>query len=133
MTDDVFFKRTVGKCQPITFLNDLNTKHNSKTFDYKILQSSVPFLGTEVYYKTMNCTIHTKIYKEETDRQSFFHTNSEQLISLKNSIPYSQLLRVKFRCPTTENFQLFLELKQKFIKKGCKSDLLDETYQQLKN
>ena len=51
------------------------------------------------------------------------HINSEHPISLKNSIPYSQVLRVK----TIENFNLYCsEYKQKFIEKRYKSELVDK-------
>ena len=71
-------------------------------------------------------TIH-KVYRKEAGRQNFLHINSEHPISLKKSIPYSQVLRVKRTCSTIENFKLYYsELKQKFIEKGHKSDLLDK-------
>ena len=55
------------------------------------------------------------------------HINLEHPISLKNSIPYSQILRVKHTCSTNENLKLYCsERKQKFIEKGYKSDLLDK-------
>ena len=53
--------------------------------------------------------------------------NSEHPITLKNSILYSQILRLKSTCSTIENLKLHCsELKQKFIKTGYKSDLLDK-------
>ena len=53
------------------------------------------------------------------------HIESEHPISLKKSIPYSQILREKRTCSTIENLKLYRsELKQKFIEKGFKSDLL---------
>ena len=46
---------------------------------------------------------------------------------MKNSIPCSQVLRVKRTCSTIENFKLYCsELKQKFIEKGYKAHLLDK-------
>ena len=36
--DNIFFIWTGSKDQLITFLNDLNTKHNSIKFEYKISQ-----------------------------------------------------------------------------------------------
>ena len=53
--DDIFFIRTGSKDQLITFLSELNTKHNSIKFEYKISQSSIPFLGN-LYQKQQ--TIH---------------------------------------------------------------------------
>ena len=53
--DDIFFIRTGSKDQLITFLNELNTKHNSIKFEYMISKSSIPFLGN-LYQKQQ--TIH---------------------------------------------------------------------------
>ena len=76
------------------------------------------------------------IGKEQADK-NFLHINSEHSMSLKNSIPYNQVLGVKRTCSTIEKLKLYSsELKQKFIGNGYKSDLLDtylNTYQQLKN
>ena len=104
--DDIFFISTGSKDQLITFLNDLNTKHNSIKFEYKISQSSIPFLDMKAYIKINK--LYTKIHRKETDRQNFLCINSEHLISLKNSIPYSHVLRVKPTCSTIENFQVLL-------------------------
>ena len=93
--------------------------------EYKIPQSSILFFDTEVCIK--NNKLYTKIYREETDRQNFLHINSEHLRSLKNSIPYSQVLRVKRTCSTIENFKLYCsEIKQKLIEKGYMSYVLDK-------
>ena len=56
-------------------------------------------------------TVQTVLYRKETDRQNFLRSNSEHPILLKNSIPYSQILRVKCTCSTIENFKPYcLEL-----------------------
>ena len=74
--------------------------------------------------KTTNYTQRC-IGKKQTDKN--FCTLIQSILYHKNSIPYSQVLRVKRACSTIENFKLFCsELKQKFIEKGCKSDLLDK-------
>ena len=79
--DNIFFIWTGSKDQLITFLNDLNTKRNFIKFEYKLSQPSIPSLNTEVYIK--NNKLYTKIYRKESDRQTFFHINSEDPISLK--------------------------------------------------
>ena len=45
------------------FLNELNTKHESITFAYKMSKTSITFLDTEVYIK--NNKLYTKIYKKK--------------------------------------------------------------------
>ena len=86
---DIFFIWAGSKGHLIAFLNDLNIKHNSIKFEYKISQSSMPFLDTEVYIK--NNKLYTKVYRKETSRQNFLHINPEQPVSLTNITPYSQL------------------------------------------
>ena len=50
------------------FLNELNTKHESITFEYKMSKTSITFLDTEVYIK--NNKLYTKIYKKKKNRLS---------------------------------------------------------------
>ena len=69
---------------------------------------------------TTKTTNHTQRYCiQKRNRQNFLHINLEHPMSLKNGIPYNQVLRVKRTCLTIENFKLYCsELKQKFIDKG---------------
>ena len=76
--DDIFFIWTGSKDQLITFLNDLNTKHNSVKFEYKISQSKIYFLDADVHTKNNN--LYTKNYRKEADRLNALHTNSGQSI-----------------------------------------------------
>ena len=123
--DNIFFIWTGSKDQLITFLNDLDAKLNSIKLEYKILQSSIPFLDAEVYIKSNK--LDTNIYRKKTGRQNILHINSEHPIWLKSRIPYSQVFRLTYTCSTIENFKLYCsELKEKFIEKGYKYDLLDK-------
>ena len=87
---DIFFIWTGSKTDLKKFLNELNTKHASIKFEYEISKEKISFLDTEIYIK--NNKVHTKIFRKETDRQTFLNINSEHPKSLKNSIPYSQAL-----------------------------------------
>ena len=123
--DDTLFTWTGSKDQLITLSNDLNTKNNSIKFEYKISQSNIPFLDAEAYIKNKNYT--QRFIGKEIDREYFLHINSKHLISLKNNIPYSQVLRVEHTRSTIKNFKLYCaEFKEKFIEKGYKSVLLDK-------
>ena len=64
--DSIFFIWTGRKDQLIAFLNNLNRKHNSIKFEYKISESSIPFPDTEVYIKK-NYTPRF-IGKKQTDK-----------------------------------------------------------------
>ena len=74
-----------------------------------------------------NNKLYTNSYMKLTDKQKFLHISSQCPMSLKKSIPYSQVLRVKRTCSTIGNFNLYCsKLKQIFFKKGHKSNLLDK-------
>ena len=74
-----------------------------------------------------NNKLYTKRYRKETDRQSFLHVDSELPKSLKDRIPYSQALRIKRICTTSKDFEHHCrELKQRFLKQGFNSELLDK-------
>ena len=51
------------------------------------------FLDMETYIE--NDKLYTKIYKKESDTQTFLNINSEHSTSIKNSIPYILGLQIK--------------------------------------
>ena len=123
---------TGSKNQLKTFLNDLNTKHNSIKFEYKVSQSSMLFLGMEVYIKSNK--LFTNIYRKGTDRQNFLHVNSEHPMSVKNSIHYSQVLGVKCTCSTIETSGFIAQnLSKSLLRKDTNLKFQINTYKQLKN
>ena len=71
--DDILFVRTGSKEQLIWNLDELNAKHDSIKFEHQISKTSISFLDTEMYIK--NNKLYTKIYRKQTDRQSFLHIN----------------------------------------------------------
>ena len=60
-------------------------------------------MDTEVNVK--NNKLYTNTYRKKHDRQNFLHINSEHTKSLKNSIPYSQPLRIKQICTKLKDFE----------------------------
>ena len=61
-------------------LDELNTKHDSVEFQYKISETSIFFMDTVIFLWI------------QTDRQSFLHINTKHPKLLQNRIPYSQAL-----------------------------------------
>ena len=61
-------------------LDELNTKHDSVEFQYKISETSIFFMDTVIFLWI------------QTDRQSFLRINTKHPKLLQNSIPYSQAL-----------------------------------------
>ena len=115
--DDIFFIWTGSKTDLEKFINKLNTKHPSIKFEYEISKEKISFLVTEIYIK--NNKLYTKIFRNKADRQTFLKINSQHPKSLKNSIPYSQALRIKRICSTKKDFDHHLrELREIFLKQG---------------
>ena len=83
--DDIFFIWTGNQEQLIEKLDELNTKHDSIKFEYKISETSISFLDTDASIK--NNKPYAKIHRKQTDRQSFLHIDSEYPKSLKDYIP----------------------------------------------
>ena len=63
-----------------------------------------------------NNKLYTKIYRKQTNRQSFLHIDSEHPKSLKVSFSYIQAIRNKRICTTSQDFDYHCkELKQRFL------------------
>ena len=105
--DDIFLIWTGTKEQLTNCLNNLNKKHNSIKFEYKIWQTSITFLDTEL--SIQNNKLVTKIYWKKTVCQNFLYIDSDHPKLLKDSIPYSQALRIKSICTTPNDFSHYCE------------------------
>ena len=91
----------------------------------KFQKTSILFLDTEVHIK--NNKLYTKIYRKQTDHQSSFHIDSDYLKLLKDSIPYSQALKIRLICTTSKDlYHHCKELKQQFLEQGYNSELLEK-------
>ena len=55
-------------------------------------------------YKDQNNRLQTTLYKKPTDRENYIHAKSVHPISLKKSIPYSKVLRIKRVCSTFDEY-----------------------------
>ena len=89
-------------------------------------------MDTEVNVK--NNKLYTNTYRKKHDRQNFLHINSEHTKSLKNSIPYSQPLRIKQICTKLKDFEHhYKELKQRFLEQGTTQSYWTSTLKQLRN
>ena len=78
----------------------------------------IPFLDTIVYIDNKN-HLQTRLYRKTTDRQNYLHRASEHPPSLKDSLAYSQALRIKRICSDNEEYKSSTELLLKsFISRG---------------
>lgn len=100
------------------FMSDLNDFHHSIKFTFEISETSIPFLDTRVIIdKEGNLT--TTLYKKPTDANLYLHYKSCHPLHQKNSIPYSQAIRIRRICSTIDDYQLHTQkMKENFIKRG---------------
>ena len=92
--DDIFILWTSTRQQFENFISGLNQKHSSIKFDYEMSSTEIPFLDTIVYIDNKN-HLQTRLYWKTTDRQNYLHRASEHPPPLKDSLAYSQALRIK--------------------------------------
>ena len=129
--DDVFFIWKRSKEQFIQNLDELNKKRDSTKFEFKISKISSSLLDIEVYIK--NNKLYTKIYRKQTNRQSFHRINSEHQKSLKDSISYSEALQIKRNCTSKDFEHHCKKLKERFLKKCITQSYQNNTLNQLRN
>ena len=78
-------------------------------------------------YKDENNNIQATLYRKPADQRAFLHAKSEHPRSLKDSIPYSQALRLETICSTRTEFDKNCAIiKQKLLDQQYKEEVLDE-------
>ena len=124
--DDMFVTWTGIKQELHIFLEKLNSKHKTIKFEHNISSSSISFLNTLIYQRKNN-TLQTTLYRKPTNQQSYLHAYSDHPKSLKRSIPYSQVLRIKTICSTLTEYKKHCAiLKQNFIERGNQENILKD-------
>ena len=107
------------------FIKKLNQKHKTIKFDFKYSKTKIEFLDV-LGYKDINNKFQTTLYKKPIDRQSYLPAKSQHPRSLKESIPYSQVLRVKRICFTNSKFEAHINaIKDQFVKRGYQKNLIE--------
>ena len=100
---DLFMIWTGSDHELLDFMSNLSKKYCSNKFELKYSQTKIEFLHVLVY-KDHNNMLQATIYRKQTDRQNYLDARSEHLKLLKDSIPYSQALRLKGICSSQQEF-----------------------------
>ena len=123
--DDIFLIWTRTKNELDKFFKDLNKNHLSIKFDYKASKDRIVFLDTEIYLHKDK--LHTEIYRKETERKHYLHIKCEHPNWWKDSLPYSQAIRIKWISSNQVDLNNSLkEMKNNFIKQGYHPSLINE-------
>jgi hypothetical protein len=126
--DDIFIIWTHGEEALQEFFIFLNTRIDSIKFTCEISRVSVNFLDTTV--KIVGNKIVTDLYCKPTDSHSYLQYNSSHPQRCKDSIPYSQFLRVRRICSNLEDFDRnVLVFMMHFLRRGYPMKLLEEAHQ----
>ena len=102
--DDIFLIWKSDQDSLINFINYLNNVVPSIKFTHEISVHSVNFLGTTVL-KDNQGNISTDVYQKPTDTHPYLHWTSAHPPHLKRSIPYSQALRLRRICSSTDTLK----------------------------
>ena len=116
--DDIFLIWKSDQDSLINFINYLNSVAPSIKFTHEISAHSVNFLDTTVL-KDNQGNISTDVYQKPTDTHPYLHWTSAHPPHLKRSIPYSQALRLRRICSSTDTLKKrILEYSDFFVACG---------------
>ena len=124
--DDIFIIWTHGRESLHEILDYMNNCSDSIKFKHEISDDRVAFLDTLVILDEGK--IKTDLYSKPTNSHSYLKYESAHPQRCKDSIPYSQFLRVRRICSNINDFDRHsICLSAYFIKQGCPAVLLTDT------
>ena len=86
-----------GIAELMKFIDHLNSVSDSIKFTHEISESSINFLDTTVKYNLRE-GLSTTLFTKPTDKHSYLRFDSCHPPHIKQSLPYSQLLRIRHIC-----------------------------------
>ena len=131
--DDVLmlFKGSREECEELVdWLNSLMPGVVKFKFDFSY--QKVEFLDLEIYIE--DGKLKTNLYIKPTNKQLYLDFNSNHPLHCKESIPYSQALRVVERCATPENREMqLLNLKTKLEERNYPTELVENKFERARS
>ena len=101
--DDIVGAASGTKEELEDFATFVNNFHPSLKFTWAISDDKLPFL--DLYLTPSSNRLITTIHYKETDSHSYLNYSSSHPVRCKNSIPYSQFLRLRWICSEEEDFR----------------------------
>ena len=109
------------------FINYVNNFHLALQFTWEISETSVSFLDILVFINGNRLT--TSVFYQPTDSHSYLLYSSSHPNHTKQSIPFSQFLRLHRLCSEDEDFQSKnLEMREFFVQRDYPTSLLDTAF-----
>ena len=116
--DDIFFIWEHGEDKLLIWLDYLNKYHSTIKFTVEYSKDEISFLDTKVK-KSDSGSLYTDLYIKPTDTNSYLKYDSAHPPKCKDSLPYSQMLRIRRICKNDEDYQKHITQKRsEFIEKG---------------
>ena len=125
--DDIWGLYTGDKTSFDNFVERINSIHSSIKFSGEFSNIEVDFLDVTTYRKGNK--IFSRLFCKPTDSHSYLEFNSCHPPQNKNSIPYSQFLRIRRNCTEWEDFlQNGLKLSAYFSIRGYPIELVMKAF-----
>ena len=122
--DDVFALFDTSEHEITEFVSYLNRSHDTIKFTSEISATEINFLDTTVYRHGNKLQI--RAYSKPTDANNYLLYQSCHPPHCKNSLPYSQFLRIKRICSDIDDFDSkALVMGQNFIRRGYPPNLIE--------
>ena len=102
--DDIIGATSLPLTDLQKFIDYTNNFHPALQFTYTITEASIPFL--DILLTISDNQISTSIYYKPTDAHCFLDYNFSHPKKCKDSIPYSQLRRLRRICSKDDDFKI---------------------------
>ena len=114
--DDIVGATSLPLADLQRFINYTNSFHPALQFTHSITEESLPFL--DILLSISNNRISTSIFYKPTDAHCLLNYESSHPKKCKDSIPYSQLRRLRRICSNDDDFHLKAEEMSSFFKQN---------------
>jgi len=123
--DDIFMIWQHGKAELEQFFNHMNNCSPHIKFTTETSEEAIAFLDTLVRLEN-NC-VTTDLYSKPTDSHNYLYYNSAHPQCCKDSIPYSQFLRIRRICSSKAAFdEHVVSIAQHFLRRKYPLELIQE-------
>jgi len=109
------------------FITSVNSFHPAMKYTWEIFETSIAFLDIEVSINGNG--LSTSVHYKPTDSHSYLLHSSSHPSQVKNSIPFSQFLRLRRLCSDDSDFSNKSEEMRHFFKKRGYPDSVVNTAQ----
>ena len=130
--DDIVGAASGTKEELEDFATFVNNFHPSLKFTWAISDDKLPFL--DLYLSPSSNRLITTIQYKETDSHSYLNYSSSHPVRCKNSIPYSQFLRLRRICSEEEDFRTRSEeMTSFFTRRGYPPAVVNQALQRVRS